>query len=410
MSTPAQRQQPLTVDPATGIRQPATTLIGLVGTRCRPADQLTSNTSYQSGMGMIRNIAMDDVSEIQIAYMAAATPDPTGESACGSAIKVRCGVQDTLNNLSQVTFSGAAEGTCPDGQILYSDWSKLSVPLRRGDVFFLRLRAESVSGSAMVWTSIIGDNTPGGYDIQQMGSVASPAPDLTMSTALPTNSGIWGVYPVMIYGRTSRGSVICVGTSISMGKNDAPSDGNDHTGRIERQCAKYWGFANFGVSSGQALLENSAGKWTLRKQLFDRITAPKILVTDYGTNDFSIGKTSAQVLAAIVGIKQLLNFQYVAVGTCLPRTDTLNVPVSAIQAIRVVFNPALIRNPVGIDTSWDDNWYLESTSTVGTWINGPTDSTPQKMTTDGVHPIPYTGSLFARYEPCAKAVAMIFPG
>lgn len=385
----------------------AATGVGLVAGRSRCPSVIHTEAAYQSGMGQIRQIAKDDITEIMIATATWANADGNSEKGFGSAAQFACAIHDLSGNITQMVWGGAPVVTQADKTNAFSDWVTLTKPIKRGQTYFVKTWGKSVSGAGFGFSR---QRNLGGTWLDRcvVGSVASPAPDQTMSAGLGSLGGngfTYMVEPVAIYGKTSRGSVVLIGTSITQGQTDSASDGYALVGRTERQLGRYWGCVNFGGGGASAVNEVTAGKWTLRKELIDKITVPVAIVSEFGTNDIANSRPVANLLADLNTIRGILGREFFIQGDCLPRTDASNAVVANFATVRPDFNTALIALPTGIDGYFVDSQLVESTATPGTWANPPGSGTPD--TGDGVHPGANAGKKFQDAENAAKAVRAV---
>lgn len=397
------------VDPATG--QPlgggGVIGVGLVAGRSRPASVLRNDAPYQSGMGQMRQIAKDDITEIMVATATWYLQNGLAETAFGGSVQYTCGIHDLSGNKTQITWTGAPIITQADNTTAFSDWVTLVAPIKRGQTFYVKTWGKSVSGAAMGFSTGRDANGSTWLDRCYVGSAGSPTADLTMTSGLSSAGGngfSWMVEPCMIYGKTARGAVVLIGTSITASQGDAATDGYALTGRTERQVARYWGTSNLGCGGTQAQTSVSSSNWTRRKELIDKLTVPVAIVSEFGTNDVA-SRTSAQILADLNTIRGILGREFFIQADLLPRTDGSNVVAAGFATVRPAFNSALPTLPTGIDGYFADSPLVESTTTANTWANPPGSGAPD--TGDGIHPGSNAGIKFQNAENAAKAVRTV---
>jgi hypothetical protein len=351
----------------------------LIATKCRPPGFWY--TSFQNAMGYCSHIATEDFTQFSIVAVNWYLANGAGESLPGAAITEQWCIEDVAGVRYPITFSGASTVTLSDGATVQSDVITLQTKIKRGQRFRVGCYQSCPSG-VLVTSGQYSDTNVG--DVCDFGTTGAPATvRLATGSGSPGTNGFgWLLRPAAILGLTSKPTAVIFGTSIANGQGDLASDGYRLMGWVERIIGKRTAFCN--MSAPGTMVLNFAGASTKRRGLLT-LCSPTFILNEYSTNDFVAGgRTAAEVIADIAAMKVQCGGLPIVQTTCLPRTNASNVTVSAAQAQRPTFNAAVIALQAPFDGYIDGCPIVESTSTPGTWINGPAAGVPD--TTDGVHP------------------------
>lgn len=356
---------------------------GSVASRARITPIVTADTTNKYMMSRSAHIATESLTSIKLVFGNFTTDNGGHDAGVGATSAITASVEYPAGTFSQVLFSGAATGSIADVNVLFADYTPVSIP--SGATFWVRSFIHNTAGLFYnPWqNSFLGE---------AVALSATPISDQTMGGTV-TNSGSFSYPPVAILGMTVNASVVIVGDSTGVGSpgghdtedNSASVTGfNAKVGLVARSLGSI-PFINIsaGAQVAQSWLTNSSA----RAQL---ITKGSHLISEIGLNDLlGGGRTTAQLtsdLQLIFGLAA--SFQKKYQTTITPLTTSTDAFATLInQTVRVSdrinFNTAVRAGLSGLNGFFDVASAVESSLNSGKWLVTPTPP----YTDDGIHPI-----------------------
>ncbi len=359
-----------------GITTPYT---GPVATRTKVYNNFLAGTT--TFMTRTLHVATAPITSLQIGtanwYLNASFVETAiaGASSVTAAIEYPLGTTPT-----QILYSGIATGSIPSGQTLISDAVSKTVP--QGAIFAIRMWFSNASGIPYRSSTELG--MPDGF-------VFPSAVDHTMdNTAVAATGNTWGG-PCLIIGTTTAPTVGLLGDSICAGTGDnvTGNTGLLQCGYLERSLPGL-GIMNCGVYGDR--VDKFLASSTLRRAL---VSYCSHIISEYGFNDISGGRTPAQVLTDLTTLWNLFPTKKVAQCTITPKTTSTdswatiaNQTLTTESPNIVTLNTSLRLKPAPLDQVFDVGAVYESNGlNGGKWLIGY--SAALNATTDGIHPNTY---------------------
>jgi hypothetical protein len=303
-------------------------------------------------MSRVKHIAMDTVQTVQLVFTNVQLIIST-ETNPSQATAVTASVEYPTGTLTQVLFSGIAQGNIPIGGVLVSDPVTLPTSLVRGVPFYTRTWQNAQGG--MLFNSTMGTNSiTGAQNVSgEFMAYGVTTSDLTMSVTVPNNGGsIYSLYgPAAIIGMTTRPTFLLTGDSRVQGSR---SSGNGEifpnqfgaTGYMERALSKRFGCMPLGLGSEMASVAAGAG-YVARANFTQYCNT---VICEYGINDVSGAIPAATILASLSSFAAKFPEKPVFQTTLEPMTTstdnwatTTNQTTNVNNSIRVTLNN-MIRN------------------------------------------------------------------
>jgi hypothetical protein len=183
----------------------------------------------------------------------------------------------------QILFNGATSIAMPSGGLVTSDLIGVNIP--KGAQFAIKTHINNATG--IIFAGARNTATGEGY-------TAGVGNTNVMTT---TNPGVdtLAYGPSAIIAETDIPSILLVGDSRMVGENDGAAATNDAglKGEVERSLRQF-AFINAAVTQEQVAKCIEAGKFTQRLALAEYCTH---VVSNYGVNDMSTVRTTAQIKA-----------------------------------------------------------------------------------------------------------------
>lgn len=345
----------------------ATTYLGQVATRS--AMQQDFNAGITKMMCRTHHRSRDAIANPTLIF---ANWYGKTEQAPGGAATITASIEYPSGTFTQVTFSGSATGTIPNGGQLTSDPVPVSIP--DDAKFYVRSFYQNAAGSTYCGRG--GDTTNGDHITYGAGAV-----DATMSDPLPTLSSANIMYPpVAILGLTKRPSVYIAGDSRGFGNTDIPNTSLGLIGEVARSVGPSRAFIN-GSCSGETAAEFVANRAN-RTALYGYCSH---VVCEYGINDINGGATAAATKANLAAVKALFPSKPVWQTTLAPETNstdswatTINQTALATESVRTTVNGTIRTNALGFNGVYEVADIMETARDSGIW-KAP------NYTGDGIH-------------------------
>lgn len=258
---------------------------GLVATRARcPASIVTSGNKQM--MGRTGHIARDNIIATKFLYPNWGIPNSGNrlETGTGGIATLKLGVEYPAGNFTQITFdSGSVSQVVADGATFVSDMVTLTTPIPSGAIFWLRpffIGANGIIANAQFDQANFGDTNE---------IAASGLTDKTISgTVTILNNSCY--YPLAVIGMTRRPSVVILGDSKELGKNDTYSNTSGDIGDIARWIGPNFGYTLLAQEGDRAAFFNASDTQRL-------LTFPfcSHVLCGYGSND--LYSASASIIA-----------------------------------------------------------------------------------------------------------------
>lgn len=392
---PSDVNKPLQI--VTGSSVATTGNLRFAATRCSIPNSAVNNKSQI--MTRSGHRAWVALSQIKVGFPAVrispASNDLTEFAFPGTAT-ITASVEYPAGVFTQIKFSGVAAGSCPSGQILFSDLLTLGFTIPAGALFWIR--TFFVNGNGVYFT----DPSNGGQANAEYGDESSSGTggltDKTMAGTITNDSGFC-YRPACILASTNLLSVGLIGDSLTEGVGETegrPFLGD--VGLLAKTLATVCPMVNLGL--GGTTLQNPppAGSheyWgktgTARAQLLAYCTD---FIIHLGTNDLAAfvgNRTAAQVatdlqtfitttlpaLGAPAGAHKYL----ATIGPLTTSTDgwvtAANQTVGANEAQRVIYNNSIRGSIANVDGTFDVADVLETSRNSGLWN--------PSFTSDGLH-------------------------
>ena len=307
--------------------------LGFVSTGTRLTSCCKTNWTYY--ISYVPHIATDYITDAELAY----ANYSGAESAAGGPLTIRVSIEYPVGTLTQVTFSGNATGTIPDGGTLISDMTHLATPIPKGATFWTRTWENGVA------TYEGGNTTANTYG---SGYQNNFVPDTTM---IPGTSGLspGGFYygPVAIIATTTLPSFVLYGDSRTMGQTQSPDSRYDQG--YEAFIGSNFGYADLGVPSDALHLFV-----TNDTQRLKMIPFATHVIIGYGINDLNDGNsTSTFQTNMAIALQQFGNRPTFGV-TIEPQTNSSDGWTST-------YGQSLYNSVVNTKRIWINNAYRNNT-------------------------------------------------
>lgn len=355
--------------------------LGFVATRGHAPT--TYNAGAKNSMSRSRHIAMDNISQIQLAF-AGYSVGALGEGAVGANLTYTASIEFPVGvAVTRITFGSQSSGVCAPGTTLFSDMVNLPTPIPRGESFYVRMFITTTGG--IPFSQAVGLNTPTGavpasgeWWVLSSGAVTDNTGSLTnQNNGIAANAGMQ--VPLAILGYTNRHSMLIVGDSRTIGPQAQENVCNTvgDTGNIARSVGRQ--FAYCGVGAGGEQLAGAVGSQFSQRTLMAAYCSH--IVCAYGINDFQTGGLSAATtLTNLASFAAKFNpTKPIIVCTVEPNTNSTDgwgtvanqsqVSGSA-NTQRVLYNDALRRGSylTPIVRTADIANAVESAPNSGTWL------------------------------------------
>lgn len=314
-------------------------------------------------------------------------------NANSADLTVTASLEYPAGTFHQFKVNGAASFTV-SRLTLFTDTDALGVHIPAGTDFWINVWADAGSGNFYPVGVAQGRSALDGYE-----SGASLT-DKTMAGGTGTTGGSSTYSASMLIGETISPAPVAVilGDSIGWGANDrttASGDAYGNGGYLERLLAAAGiNTLNLAAPSTQAQNIAVAGRARQRFALLEGLSITAI-VNQWGRNDFTNGRTAAQVIADQATVNAMLRTMCdrVVMSTVTPRTTSTDgwttagnqaFPSAGQESERVAYNDALRSGWAGLGATGllDAADAAETARNTGLWR-----STGGAWTDDGTHPI-----------------------
>ncbi len=311
------------------------------------------------------------------------TVSPYAEIGSGSAATVTASVEYPIGTMTQILFSGVAQGSVPDASYLVSDSVAVPGCIPPDKLFAIRMYMTSTTGVFNYSAYSLG--ATGTTGIEQG---VSGITDKTMSGSVTQSST--NLAPLAIIGTTDKPSFAILGDSIGQGQGDTNTDRLGDFGIVMRSVGPLGGYMNLTRSGDQA--DKIVASHTNRAAL---LTYASHMILEDGTNDiYTLGATDAALrldVAAVWGYMTGLGGGRKAYQTTiLPRATSSdgwitrgNQSTTNGHDKKITFNAWLRTMPAGLSGYFELADVIEGGRDLGTWAPGPTAN---YFTADGTHP------------------------
>ena len=173
---------------------------GSVASRARITPIVTADTTNKYMMSRSPHIATENLTSIKPVFGNFTTDGSGHDAGVGAASAITASVEYPAGTFSQVLFSGSATGSIADINILFADYTTVSIP--SGATFWIRSFIHNTAGLFYnPW-----QNSFLGEAVALSATVIS---DQTMGGTV-TNSGSFSYPPVAILGMTRNASVVVI--------------------------------------------------------------------------------------------------------------------------------------------------------------------------------------------------------
>lgn len=300
------------------------------------------------------------------------------EIAIGAAATITASVEYPEGSFTQITFSGVAQGSIPNGGMVVSDLVTLTTPIPDGAKFYTRMYQTCASG--FPYNGRNGDTTNG----DRIAFAASGLVDKTMTDPLNANAAAnFFCSPMAIVAQTTKASIALFGDSRTFGFSDNATGTSGDSGIFARALGPTHAYINCGISG------ESGGVFKLTSNT-NRLALSAYcshIACGYGTNDLFSGMQSGATVYGNLSAIRALNpdkpFYQTTIPTGTTSTDswaTLNNQTpKAGEAEALALNALIVANGAGFDGVFDIEGVVNDVNGGGNraWI--PT------YTPDGVH-------------------------
>lgn len=353
---------------------------GVVASRCAPPS-VQAGAGNNTLQGASRHVAFEGMDEIQVCYANKRLSSGVGEVNAGASATYACDVEYPAGTVTTITFGAATTGTVEDGGFLRSDKTKLKARIPRGATFMMSHYQACAAG--VIYHGGTGlNNVTGSVPLSRETFVYGAAVANLVGTGNKPNNQNASVCfkPTLILGWTTRPSFAIAGDSKQDNAvlHDTVGDLLGLVGESQRIIGASYAHVNLAMT-GEALSE-ALGRYTLRQVLASYCSN---VISNYGRNDLSNGRTAAQIMADISTFRVLLGKPF-AQHTITPvstSTDawatTVNQTTAVNNAARITLNDSLRFGASGIDYLVEVADSVETARNSGIWKAG--------YTADGTH-------------------------
>lgn len=204
------------------------------------------------------------------------------ETGSGATAGITCGIEYPTGVFTQVKFSGSASGSIPNNNELISDETIIQIP--DGAEFIVHTRFTSTGG-------VLYNEKSNGISAMTV----SGGTDKTMTGGVVDDGNGYSYSPIAVLGMTRRRTVVLVGDSHVVGRDDTP-DATRDLGSLQRSIGPYFGTIVLAKSGDSA--NGYVGSHTRRQAVIDAYATD--LVVQLAHNDlYNSGRTPAQVKASV---------------------------------------------------------------------------------------------------------------
>ena len=365
-----------------------------VATKCRGPNNL--NNTYTQGRSRIGltitrpQKAGQWVMEFPNFYSGALT----GEAGPGAAATINAAFEYPRGTLNQLTFGGSVTGTIPNNGRLQCDPINVDIPV--GGV---RVRVETFIQCSGGIVSAYGaqgqlDTTTTG-DNMQLATSGLTNTTMTLNQAITNTVGAQGYGPCAVLGWTDTVSVFANGDSLTRGTGDSgyaqasylgEEDPDGQVGLVERSLGRQCAYIQCGTGGETAqAFAAGAASYSANRVALARYCSHHLI--GYSHNDLNAGRTSAQLIADIGTIVDLIGlpaFAWTAVPVYPTSTDGFTTysgqTAAANNVQRVAYNSALRYGQVGkLAGAFDVARFVEAGKDSGIWKTAPN----ARIVTDG---------------------------
>lgn len=269
------------------------------------------------------------------------------ETGSGGTLDVYLSVEYPPGNFQRLTWNGTDHGTLADNAMGYTDVVPLTIPIPAFTRF--RIAGYFVCGGSGRVTSISitnsADRAAWGDEYQ-----VSTGVDRTMDSTVLGSGSVSSVHPQVVLGYSSLPVGVGIGDSQMLGTNDKYMDPQGGRG-LHRALAQLGPSVDVAAGGDQAnlyLVSNS-----IRSEII-RVSKASFGVLNYGINDITTGRSSAQLTADRASIRALYPGVKLYGTTISPKSSStdsfktaLNQTTHANNSVRLTFNQSLRAAPVG---------------------------------------------------------------
>lgn len=328
-----------------------------------------SSTPNKQIMTRTRHVCLSGVSSLQLAFHSWISEEQT----MGANATITAAIEYPSGTFTQVTFSGAAQGTIPDGTFILSDAVSVTIPASA--VFYVRSYYTNTAG---ICYHNNGCNTSLG---ESCTFAASGVVDQTMGGTITNTSGHIGYGPIAIIGWSSAPALLFLGDSRGMGVNDTATGSTSAVGELAPSFGDSYASSNMCISgaTAQGLATAPTAQRVKLAPYFTHV------LSQFGINDLTNSHTASTIISDLRTIQGLFPGKKFYQATIAPHTTstdswatTANQTVVASEAQRVSLNTTIRANASGFNGYVEVADQVESARNSGLWI-------APSYTTDGLH-------------------------
>ena len=292
----------------------------------------------------------------------------SGDVANNASATLQCSIEYPVGAFTQLKFSQSNIGNAAPGANFVTDFISVNIP--KGAFFWVRSLYTSTSSTGIYGAGAYNGLNFSPYYEGSVWSTTANLSNLVMATGTGGSSGNndgfnkpTPIYrPIAIVQMTSRPSVFVTGDSISAGLYDLPDAGGDAAGFFGRAIP--FGTINAG-RAGEWVTGLVSTNYQYRSQLAQYCSH---VVTNYGTNDMTVGGYSAAQIVTSINTFYSTWFsgKPFFVSTILPTTPvssdgwntTVNQTVGSKEAVRLALNDSIRSgavtavNVIDLDKIW----------------------------------------------------------
>lgn len=261
---------------------------GLFSTRAATNIAEAVDTTNKELMGRTTHIARSTVTSLKVmtSNFFRSTVGK-GEPGSGATATISASVEYPSGTCTQILFSGSADGSIPDVDVLVSDYATVSIP--NGATFWIRQFWRSTAGTIYTTTpQFAGD---------QLKLAVSGLANQTLSCDAITGGSTTALHlPIAIIAQTTSPTICVIGDSLVFGLGGNLTANGDR-GLITQTTGPLFGYSNLAVY-GEAS-NNFVSDSTQRQKVFPYCSHA---IINFGLNDFVNSRTVAHLKSSLTTI------------------------------------------------------------------------------------------------------------
>jgi hypothetical protein len=291
--------------------------LGVVASRCKILNFNVTGSGMKHIQTRSRHVAKDRITKPALVYSSVYST-VEALASLGTAT-VEAAIEYPVGTITRVTFSGANQGTVPNGQNLESDRITLPTAIPIGAVFFVRTYVIWNGTDSAYIRDSLAYNYPNSGETCEYSSTALT--NSVMGGTIGTNGNFLGITyrPSAIVDTTSKVTFFLAGDSRVQANYPADfnRDVDGGSGEIESLLGGKFALINAAVSGDSYFNVTQAGRYARRLDLAKYCSH---IIDEYGINDPSI--TQAQFKAYTVTFSNLFGGKPYYRTTITPSTTS----------------------------------------------------------------------------------------